>query len=99
MFIIGGFDGLGVTDKIIKLDLRNFESEVIEAKLKFKRENHTTQILNGDSIVVAGGWDGNKSMDKIEIFKYDKEKQTLKRDDDVNLTLEFVRNKPCSIAL
>ena len=42
MFIIGGFDGLGVTDKIIKVDLRYFESEVIETKLKLKRENHTS---------------------------------------------------------
>jgi hypothetical protein len=60
MFIFGGFDGLGVTDKIIRLDLDTMESSVVEtARLKYKRENHTSQVIGRDTIVIAGGWNGN----------------------------------------
>jgi hypothetical protein len=41
MFVIGGFDGFGVIDTIIKVNLKNWESEVIPTRLRFKRENHT----------------------------------------------------------
>ncbi len=72
MFIFGGFNSLGVTDSIIKVDLDNMESHVIKATLKYKRENHTSQLINGDTIVIAGGWNGNQSMDSIEIFQFNK---------------------------
>ncbi len=56
LFAIGGFDGFGVVDTIIKINLRTWESEVISARMQYKRENLTSQVLNGDTIVVAGGW-------------------------------------------
>lgn len=43
LFIFGGFDSFGLTDKIIRVDLRNMTSEVVESvKLQQKRENHTS---------------------------------------------------------
>ena len=41
VFIIGGFDNFGVTDRIMRLNLKTFKSEVIHCKLYQKRENHT----------------------------------------------------------
>ena len=71
LFIIGGFDGFGVTDKIVRVDLKTMKSEVLEeAKLTFKRENHTSSKIAGDVIVIAGGWNGSKSLESIEAFKY-----------------------------
>lgn len=70
LFIFGGFDGFGVTDKIIRVDLKTMKSEVLkEVKLSLKRENHTCSKVD-DIIVIAGGWNGSKSMDSIEAFKY-----------------------------
>ena len=42
VFIIGGFDGFGVTDRIMILNLKTGHAELIETKLKQKRENHTS---------------------------------------------------------
>lgn len=78
LFIFGGFDGYGVTDKIIKVNLENMEAEVIKsAKLHYKRENHTSQLIDKDKIVVAGGWNGNSAMQSCEIFQYKEDLQTL----------------------
>ena len=41
LFIIGGFDGFGVVDTIIKVDLNTWESQVLGTKLQYKRENLT----------------------------------------------------------
>jgi hypothetical protein len=62
LLVIGGFDGFGVVDTIIKINLRTWESEVICTKMEYKRENHTSQVLNGDTIVIAGGWSSGRSM-------------------------------------
>jgi len=60
LFIVGGFDSFGVTDAIVRVDLRNMEAEVLkDVKLKQKRENHTAKVLNGDTLVIAGGWNGH----------------------------------------
>ena len=43
LFILGGFDGLEVTDRIMRVNLLNMESEILkDTKLEFKRENHTS---------------------------------------------------------
>ena len=72
MFIFGGFDSFGVTDTIIEIDTNTWESSVLkDTKMKHKRENLTSQVINGDTIVVAGGWGAGKSMDYVEVFKFD----------------------------
>jgi len=62
MFVIGGFDSFGVSDKITQIDLKTWSCTVLSLTLRFKRENHTSQVLNGDTVVVAGGWSDGKSM-------------------------------------
>jgi N-acetylneuraminic acid mutarotase len=58
-YIIGGFDSFGVTDKVIKLNLETNSAMVLPGcKLIQKRENHTSQVLDGDKIVIVGGWNG-----------------------------------------
>jgi hypothetical protein len=42
VFVIGGFDSYGVSDRIIRLDLASMQSTVLDIKLKQKRENHTS---------------------------------------------------------
>ncbi|CDW79805.1 kelch-like protein 12-like [Stylonychia lemnae] len=103
LYIFGGFDGYSVTDTIIRVDLKYMTSEVVQGcKLKYKRENSTSQILNGNTIIVAGGWNGNSSMDSMEVFKYDFDKKTLSREDNIDenlVKLQSIRNRPCSVAL
>ncbi|TNV76677.1 hypothetical protein FGO68_gene13734 [Halteria grandinella] len=100
LFLFGGFDSYGVTGKIIKVDLRNMEAvEYPGVNLAVKRENCTAQMLNGEYIVVAGGWGGGKAISQIEVFRYDKETKTLTRDDSMGEELLFPRNRPCSIGL
>lgn len=41
VFIIGGFDNFGVTDRIMRLNLKTMQSEVVPCTLFHKRENHT----------------------------------------------------------
>lgn len=48
------------------------EAEVIDTKLKYKRENHTSQLIDNDTIIVAGGWNGHETISSIEILKYEK---------------------------
>lgn len=63
MFIIGGFDSYGVTSRIMRVDLKTMETEVLkDVELKYSRENHTSQVLNSDTIIVAGGWNGHEAM-------------------------------------
>ena len=69
---------MGVTDNIIKVDLSTKKSEIIDtAKLINKRENHTSQIILDDKVIVAGGWNGNAAMSNVELFIYDKEQDLL----------------------
>ena len=54
------------------------ESEVLRTtKLLQKRENHTSQVIDGDKVVIAGGWNGNQSLKSCEIFQYDQKLDTL----------------------
>ena len=42
VFIFGGFDSYGVTDKIMRLDLENLSMSVLGQKLDTPRENHAS---------------------------------------------------------
>ena len=42
VFIIGGFDGFSVTDRIMMLNLSSGIATEIDTKLKQRRENHTS---------------------------------------------------------
>lgn len=42
LFIIGGFDSYGVSDKIMRLDLKSRQVTVLEQKLGTPRENHAS---------------------------------------------------------
>ena len=62
VYIIGGFDGYGVTDSIMSLDLSTRHSEILDITLDQKRENHTCEVVKaGDEtlIIVNGGWSGS----------------------------------------
>lgn len=58
-------------------------------------------MIAEDLIVMDGGWNGNQSMDSIEVFKFNKEKATLEivEVDENIVKLADVRNKPCSVVL
>mmetsp|Transcript_6457 Transcript_6457/g.4580 ORF Transcript_6457/g.4580 Transcript_6457/m.4580 type:complete len:199 (+) Transcript_6457:114-710(+) len=87
VLIFGGFDGYGLTDTIMKMDLNTGSTEVIQnVNLKTKRENHTAQVLTIDGsehevmVVVAGGWGpGNVALDSLEMFKYNTNTGQLER--------------------
>ena len=70
-FIIGGFDSYGVTDRIMKVNLKTMAGSIVAAKLCNKRENHTSQILDGNKIVVIGGWNGKEAIAAIEVLCYE----------------------------
>ena len=64
LYLLGGFDSFGVTDRVIRVNLRTWEAEIdTQLRLALARENHTCQILNGDTLVIAGGWSEGKSID------------------------------------
>ena len=72
VFIFGGFDDFGVTDRIMRYDLNAHSGAVIYGqKLSKPRENHVAELIDGNKIVITAGWNGHESMDDIEIFKYD----------------------------
>jgi hypothetical protein len=102
MYIFGGFDGFGVTDKIIRLDLETRKTSVVlSARLAYKRENHTSQLIENKLIIVAGGWDGNKSLSSIEVFRYSAAEDILEKVSDTGLGMDLfsIRNRPCSILI
>ena len=62
--------------------------------------------MNGDQIIICGGWNGHASMNDIDVFKYDKNLNTVKRMDLIedeflkSLTnVEMKRNRPTSVAI
>lgn len=100
LFIFGGFDSFGVTDTIIAVDTTNWESQVLkDIKMKYKRENLTSQVINGDTIVVAGGWGSGKSMDYIEVFKVEGKELRAIPEEEHGLSLSCIRNRPCSVSI
>ena len=46
--------------------------------------------MDGDQIVIAGGWNGHASMNDIDVFKYDKSLNTVKRQEVVQD--EFIKS-------
>ena len=59
-----------MTDRIMRLNLNTFNVDVLPTKLLQKRENHTSQLLNGDLIVTVGGWDGKKALTHFEVLEF-----------------------------
>ncbi|CAJ0575261.1 unnamed protein product, partial [Mesorhabditis spiculigera] len=68
VFIVGGYDGYAVTDRIVRFDTTNSTAKVLNVKLEVARENHTAQII-GNFLVVLGGWDGHNALDSIEVCR------------------------------
>ena len=71
VFLIGGFDSYGVSDRIMKVNLKTMAGSIVGTKLIHKRENHTSQILDGNKIVVIGGWNGKEAIAAIEVLTYE----------------------------
>ena len=67
--------------------------------MKYKRENLTSQVINGDTIVVAGGWGSGKSMDYIEVFKVEGKELRAIPEEEHGLSLSCIRNRPCSVSI
>ena len=82
VFIFGGYDGLGVTDRIMKYDMKSGGGSLIYGqKLATPRENHTAQLIGDDKIVVTSGWSANTAQSSIEVFKYDKSLNSVSKFD------------------
>ena len=82
VFIFGGFDGIRVTDTIMKYNLKTHQCEIInEFKLSEPRENLTGQLIDlqdGRSLfVLVCGWNGHESSKTVDIFAYDREKDAI----------------------
>jgi hypothetical protein len=48
---------------------------------------------------VAGGWGAGKSMDYVEVFKFDEKTNQLLTIEDHGLSLSCIRNRPCSVCI
>ena len=80
VFLFGGYDSLGVTDRIMKYDMKNRAgSLVFGQKLSQARENHVAELIDQDKIIVSNGWNGHASVDDIEVFKFDKTTNSVRR--------------------
>ena len=62
--------------------------------------------MDGEHIIISAGWNGHASMNDIDIFKYDKSLNTVKRMDVIQdeflkslKNIEMKRNRPTSIAI
>ncbi|CAD6184701.1 unnamed protein product [Caenorhabditis auriculariae] len=69
LFVIGGYDGIRVQDKIVVFDLESRKSEILDTKLTIPRENHVSGIIGEKYLVVAGGWDSRNSLDSVELLE------------------------------
>ena len=78
LFIIGGFSGVNLLDRITVMDEDgNFFDSI---KLETPRENHSTIFIKSlKQILVLGGWDGTRSLDTVERFELIKEEPYIKR--------------------
>ena len=66
----------------MKYDLKaHCGSIVYGQKISIPRENHTAQLIQGDKIIITNGWNGHASMDDIDIFKYNKDLNSISRYD------------------
>nr|pir protein W09G3.4 [imported] - Caenorhabditis elegans [Caenorhabditis elegans] len=95
VFLIGGFDGCFVLDSIIKYDLKTGKSEVLDTKLRGKRENHVACVLGDTWLVVAGGWNSRQALDDVEVFEIRKIGGKIELAPcQVAGKLNFARNRP-----
>lgn len=100
VFLTGGFDGFSVTDGIVVYDLETHKNQISETKLKIARENHVSGIVHvADTayLVVAGGWDGKKTLDSVEVFQISQNAPYLKP--EITGSLVIPRNRPSSISI
>ncbi|KJH41259.1 kelch repeat protein [Dictyocaulus viviparus] len=96
VYVVGGYDGISVTNKILRYSISNKTSEVIPARLSTARENHVCEIVFGRYMLVVGGWDGKKALNSVEVFELAEEYPYLIPTD---LTFELLqaRIRPASI--
>eukprot|EP00347_Sterkiella_histriomuscorum_P001745 403370852 len=102
LYIFGGFDSVSVIDTVMRINLQFMSCEALsDVKLSIARENSTCQFDGENLIYVAGGWDGRKSIDDIEIFQVDRQTGNIQKvtKSDNKLQLQSARNRPCSICL
>ena len=80
IFVFGGYDGVRVSDRVMKYNINTKESvEVFGQRLSEPRENLVAEMINGNRIVVASGWNGHASSSKVDLFSYDASKDSIKR--------------------
>mmetsp|Transcript_5532 Transcript_5532/g.9435 ORF Transcript_5532/g.9435 Transcript_5532/m.9435 type:complete len:232 (-) Transcript_5532:21-716(-) len=80
IFIFGGFDGLGVTDRVMSYDFGKRQANVLYGvNLSEARENLVAELIGDDLIVVSSGWNGHASSATIDLFRYDKGTKSLTR--------------------
>ncbi|CAB54322.3 Kelch repeat protein [Caenorhabditis elegans] len=100
VFLIGGFDGCFVLDSIIKYDLKTGKSEVLDTKLRGKRENHVACVLGDTWLVVAGGWNSRQALDDVEVFEIRKIGGKIELAPcQVAGKLNFARNRPSAVVI
>ena len=104
VFIFGGYDSLGVTDRVMKYDMRTKTGSIVYGqRLSEARENHVAQLLDGDKIIITNGWNGHASLSDIDIFKYENESISRFGSEEPLLktmrNLNLKRNRPTSVCL
>ncbi|KAJ1356098.1 hypothetical protein KIN20_013734 [Parelaphostrongylus tenuis] len=98
VYLVGGYDGVSVTDKIVRYSISNRSSEVLPTRLSIARENHACEVLLDRYLVVMGGWDGKKALDSIEVFELTNEHPYLVST-NVEFKLSQARIRPASVVV
>ncbi|VDM56909.1 unnamed protein product [Angiostrongylus costaricensis] len=98
VFVIGGYDGVSVTEKIVRYSISNKSSEVLPTHLSIARENHVCEILLDRYLVIMAGWDGKKALNSIEVFELTDEYPYL-IPFGVEFKLSEARIRPASIVV
>ncbi|KAE9551688.1 hypothetical protein FO519_005093 [Halicephalobus sp. NKZ332] len=96
IFIIGGFNGVNLVDKITIMDENR--TVIYSVSLETPRENHSTIFVKQlKQILVLGGWDGTQALDTVERFQFVDETPGIKRLNTVYLSQK--RQKGTAILL
>ncbi|KAK5986603.1 Kelch repeat protein [Trichostrongylus colubriformis] len=98
IYIIGGYDGISVTDTIVRYSISDKSSEVLPTRLSTARENHVCEVIFDRYVVVMAGWDGRQALDSVEIFKIIEESPYL-IPTGIELSLCQSRNRPASVSI
>ena len=85
IFIIGGFNGIDVLNRITVMDEDGNFSDSIS--LETPRENHSTIFIKHlKQILILGGWDGTRALDTVERFELINEEPHIKRLETIYLS-------------